>query len=194
MPRGSLSGQLAPEVVADSASKPQHTFECLPQQAQTMYQLCDLSGEDMQGLVRGASMPQLCDSKLGWYPKGVHMQLRRLMKQRLLRFLDQAGIVVPHLQSYVSASGKLDTEWMSGTGGGGGGGAAAAAVAASTGAAQPEGSQLSAAGAGGGQQPAGKQPRRARRRRAGEEGAPRLALWLTAAALVPIYVAAKSCA
>jgi hypothetical protein len=154
MPRGSLSGQLAPEVVADSASKPQHTFECLPQQAQTMYQLCDLSGEDMQGLVRGASKPQLCDSKLGWYPKGVHMQLRRLMKQRLLRFLDQAGIVVPHLQSYVSASGKLDTEWMSGTsGGGGGGGGTAAAAVASTGAVQLERSQLSAAGAGGGSNP-----------------------------------------
>lgn len=92
-------------------AKPMHTFECIPDQGQTFYQLCDLRDPDMAVVVRKSPVTAECDPKLGWYTKEALVQLRRLMKRKLQEFLVEAGIQT-NIDGYVKATGKLDTEWI----------------------------------------------------------------------------------
>jgi general transcription factor 3C polypeptide 5 (transcription factor C subunit 1) len=96
---------------AKNVKKPTHTFECIPEQGQTFYQLCDLRDPDMALVVNKSPISAECDVKLGWYTKEALLQLRRLMKRKLQGFLVEAGIQT-NIDGYVKATGKLDTEWI----------------------------------------------------------------------------------
>ena len=81
-PSGDQATPKAPRPV-----KPSHTFESIPEQGQTFYQLCDLQDAEMQLVVNTSPIPSECDPKLGWYTKEALLQLRRLMKRKLQGFL-----------------------------------------------------------------------------------------------------------
>eukprot|EP01043_Picozoa_sp_COSAG02_P035184 COSAG02_NODE_2504_length_8663_cov_3.628211_4_plen_637_part_00 len=104
-------GQERGNLPAAQVAKPMHTFECIPEQGQTFYQLCDLRDPDMAVVVNKSRVSAECDPKLGWYTKEALLQLRRLMKRKLQEFLVEAGIRT-NIDGYVKATGKLDTEWI----------------------------------------------------------------------------------
>ena len=110
-PHQGPSGDQATPSKAPRPVKPSHTFESIPEQGQTFYQLCDLQDAEMQLVVNTSPIPSECDPKLGWYTKEALLQLRRLMKRKLQGFLVEAGIST-NIDGYLKSTGKLDTEWM----------------------------------------------------------------------------------
>ncbi|KMS93710.1 hypothetical protein BVRB_028740, partial [Beta vulgaris subsp. vulgaris] len=62
-------------------------FSAPPQQSFILYQLCDLSGVDLQTVVNNARPTSTCDRRSGWTSEEDLAEIRSIMKRRVLTWM-----------------------------------------------------------------------------------------------------------